>query len=241
VTVSGPLIIGEPECPGTTYTYTYTVEDVCDRTLSCEQTFTIANDPPTITCPADETVACSTDISVDASNATFTTSCELGADVNLSGPVLNGEPDCPGTTYTYTYTIEDACGRMASCEQVFTILVDASNAVFTAGCELGANVSLSGPAINGTPDCPGTTYTYTYTVEDACGITASCEQIFTIENAAPTITCPADEVVACAADIIPGTADFQTSCELESSVEVTGPIIVGEPDCPGTTYKMKNL
>ncbi len=257
VTVSDPVIVGEPDCPGTTYTYTYTVEDVCGRTLTCDQTFTIANDPPTITCPADEVVACSADILVDATNATFTTSCELGANVSLSGPVINGTADCPGTTYTYTYTVEDACGRMASCEQVFTIendpptitcpadetvacftdiIVDAANAIFTTSCDLDANVNVNGPVINGTEDCPGTTYTYTYTVEDACGRTASCEQVFTIENEGPTITCPADEIVECAADIIPGMADFETSCELGASQDVTGPVIIGEPDCPGTTY-----
>ena len=257
VSIDEPVIVGEPDCPGTTYTYTYTVEDVCGRALSCSQTFTIENDAPTITCPADETVACSSDISVDASNAIFTTSCDIAGGVILSGPMIDGAPDCPGTTYTYTYIVEDACGRNASCEQVFTvendaptiacpadvivacssdIVVNASNAVFTSSCELGTNVSLSDPVINGTADCPGTTYTYTYTIEDACGRTASCEQVFTIENDPPTITCPADTVVACASDIIPGTADFETSCELGSSVEVTGPMIDGEPDCPGTTY-----
>ena len=257
VSIDEPVIVGEPDCPGTTYTYTYTVEDVCGRALSCSQTFTIENDAPTITCPADETVACSSDISVDASNAIFTTSCDIAGGVILSGPMIDGAPDCPGTTYTYTYIVEDACGRNASCEQVFTvendaptiacpadvivacssdIVVNASNAVFTSSCELGTNVSLSDPVINGTADCPGTTYTYTYTIEDTCGRTASCEQVFTIENDPPTITCPADTVVACASDIIPGTADFETSCELGSSVEVTGPMIDGEPDCPGTTY-----
>jgi len=47
-----------------------------------------------------EVVACSADISVDASNAVFTTSCALGANVSLSGPIISGTEDCPGTTYT---------------------------------------------------------------------------------------------------------------------------------------------
>ena len=257
ISVSDALINGEPDCPGTTYTYTYTVEDACGRTAFCEQIFTIANVLPTITCPADETVACASDISIDANNATFTTACELGANVSLSEPVIDGEADCPGTTYTYTYTVEDVCGRTASCEQVFTIenalpiiscptdetvvcaadvLVNANDATYTTSCELGANVSLSEPVINGDADCPGTTYTYTYTVEDACGRMASCEQIFTIENAEPAISCPADTTATCAAEIVLGTAELESSCGLNDSVFTSGPVIDGEADCPGTTY-----
>ena len=238
---------------------TYTVEDVCGRTASCDQIFTISNTPPVISCPLSTTVVCSAEIVVDTSNVAFVTSCGVDGSVSVSDPVIEGEPDCAGATYTYTYTVEDVCGRIISCNQVFTIendapvitcpadtvvtcaadiVVDVSNVSFTTSCDLGGTVSVSEPLIEGIADCSGATHTYTYTVEDACGRTASCDQVFTIENDAPTISCPADTIVLCAADIVLDTANivFTVSCGLDAVISVSEPDIIGEPDCPGSTY-----
>lgn len=119
VAVTGPVINGEPNCIGTTYTYTYTGTDNCGGQESCTHTFTIQNDAPTITCPANQTVACEAEI--NAGTATFITSCGTAGTLTQTEPVLNGEPNSNGTTYTYTHTVTDACGRTASCQQVFTI------------------------------------------------------------------------------------------------------------------------
>jgi len=40
----------------------------------------------------------------------------------MTGPAIDGDPGCNGTTYTYTHTVTDDCGRTASCDQVFTIV-----------------------------------------------------------------------------------------------------------------------
>ena len=256
---TGPFLDGIENCGGTNYTYTYTVVDACGRETSCDQVFTIENDGPTITCPASDIVECFADISVDAADASFTTSCDLGATVRVSDPLVVGTPDCPGTTYTYTYTVEDECGRIATCDQVFTIQnaaptitcpadatvecfadisVDAADATFTTSCNLGADVRVDGPVMDGDADCPDTTYTYTYTVTDACGRTATCDQVFTIENAGPTINCPANQTVQCAANIFVNVnnATFTTSCDLGGVLSLSGPVIVGAADCPGTTH-----
>ena len=68
-----------------------------------------------------QTVECIADAVIDPANATVTTSCTLGFNTTVSAPVIAGTPDCPGTTYTYTYTATDDCGRSVSCEQVITI------------------------------------------------------------------------------------------------------------------------
>ncbi len=260
ISLSGPVINGTPDCPATTYTYTYTVTDFCNRMASCTQVFTIANDPPTIICPANMVVECAADIVVSADNAITTTSCTLGSNVVLSGPVIVGDPDCPGTTHTYTYTLTDDCGRTASCTQVFTIqndpptitcpadmtvecsadiVVDPADAVVVTSCTLGSTTVLSGPVQVGQTDCPGTTYTYTYTATDDCGRVVSCQQVFTIQNLAPIIVCPADEVVTCFEDIVadPTNLMVTTACGMDFFAYVKQPLITGGiPGCDGTVY-----
>jgi len=52
------LISGNDLCDGAVYTIVYTVTDACGVAADCTQTFTLDIAPPTIVCPADETVAC---------------------------------------------------------------------------------------------------------------------------------------------------------------------------------------
>ena len=72
----------------------------------------------------------------------------------------------------------------------------------TTSCGLTSTVTTVGPTlVSGQADCDGAVYEIVYTVEDECGRTDECTQTFTISNAGPTITCPADEVVECAGDV----------------------------------------
>ncbi len=256
------IIPGNSGCPGdeVTITRTYFIQDNDGNMDQCMQTFTvISNVAPTISCPANETVECAADISVDANDAMVTSECGTPS-VSVSGPVISGTPDCPGTTYTYTYTVTDHCNRMASCDQVFTIdndpptitcpadetvecfadiSVDPNDVVFNSACSLGFNTVVAGPVQNGPSDCPGTTYTYTYTATDDCGRSVSCEQVFTIDNQGPILTCPADEVVQCVEDIVadPNNLTVVTSCGLDFFAYVKQPLISGgRPGCDGTVY-----
>ena len=263
VTLSGPAIAGDPDCPMTTYTYTYTVTDHCNRMASCQQVFTIQNAGPTITCPADMTVECAADISVDPNDAVVVTACTLGSNVVISGPVTAGDPDCPETILEYTYTVTDDCGRMASCIQTFTIRNDApiitcpadvtvacaadivvatTDATVVTSCGIGFNVGITGPKIiGGNPDCPETEYRYHYTVIDDCGRQALCTRSFFIENTGPTITCPADMTVECASDIIvdPDLVSFTTSCDMDADITAAGPVLVdGNDGCNGAVYSV---
>ncbi len=255
----GPtLVSGTSDCPGAKYEIVYTATDDCGAMVSCTQTFTIANAEPTIVCPADEIVACATDITEGV--PTVTTSCGLASTVTTSGPLLkSGAADCPGAIYEIVYTVEDGCGRMASCTQTFTIVNDApmitcpANEIVTCAddimagsptvvtsCGVSNSVATLGPTLkSGTADCDGAIYEIVYTVTDACGRMASCTQTFTISNVGPSITCPADAVVACATDIAVGTPTISTSCGVTSSFTTTGPTLVtGIADCPGTTYEI---
>ena len=99
VTTVGPtLVSGTADCDGATYEIVYTVEDECGRTMSCTQTFTVANDGPTITCPADAMVECADDI-VEGTPI-VSTSCGVTSTVTTVGPTLvSGTADCDGAVY----------------------------------------------------------------------------------------------------------------------------------------------
>ena len=202
VMTTGPEITGDLDCPGTTYEYTYTVTDACDRVSICLQTFTIAagSDPVITTCPANEMVECASEITL--SDPIFDTDCGVTGQVTTVGPTIAGDPNCPGTVYTYTYIVTDDCGRTNSCTQDFTIsasngpIIDCVDHIsvsceteivvpfvsYVTSCGQEATVTKTGPVIDGDPSCDGTTYTYTQTVNDACGRSSTCIQVFTIDN-----------------------------------------------------------
>ncbi len=210
--VSQPDVVGAQNCPGTTYTYTYNVIDECGNTANCQQIFTIENDPPVVTVIPGETVLCFEDIVTSTDDATVTTSCGDDYDIKILPPIVEGVHECPGTTYTYPYRVRDNCGREVIANRVFTIgnnapptivappdmtvtcsfniNINPNYAEVTTSCTLGFVTTVSGPVISGAEDCPGTTYTYTYTVTDDCGRTASDNRVFTIQNGPPVIACP---------------------------------------------------
>ena len=259
VVVAMPSISGtEVNCPGATYEILYSVIDECGRTASCTQTFTIENDGPTIVCPADEVVTCFADISVGV--PTVSSSCDMPTTVTHEGPTLvSGGAGCDGAKYEIVYTVTDECGRTADCTQTFTLDNDgptivcpadetvacfadiASSApVVTTSCGLTYDLEISDPIPGDeTTNCPGNTYEIVYTVTDECGRTAECVQTFTIENDGPTIVCPADATVSCSADIVEGTPIVTSSCDLNTTVVATGPVLVsGSSDCSGAEYEM---
>ncbi len=208
-----PDVEGAANCPGTTYTYIYKVVDDCGNTASCPQIITIDNAAPTVSVIPGETVNCYEDIVISNDDATVTTSCGEDYDLKILPPALEGEHECPGTTYTYAYRVRDNCGREVIANRIFTIGNNApptiisppdmtvscdwnfnlnpDYATVTAGCTLGYITTVTGPTTTGSANCPGATYTYTYTVTDDCGRTASDTRKFTIANTAPVfLNCP---------------------------------------------------
>ncbi len=130
--LDAPTVVGELGCPGSQYIFTYRVIDVCGRTSEATRTFTQANTaPPVIQAPIDITCECLGGVNPNPNNATVTSACDAGYDVTVTGPVIIGALDCPGTRYIYTYTVTDDCGRSATDQQTFTV---ANGPPVFAGC-----------------------------------------------------------------------------------------------------------
>ena len=259
VTTVGPtLVSGDDGCDGAEYSIVYTVTDACGVTAECTQTFTLEVAPPTISCPADQVVSCFDDI--QEGTPVTTTSCNQGSTVTAVGPTLvSGNNTCDGAVYEIIYTVTDDCGQSASCTQTFTLDVAAptiscpadetvsclediaeGTPVTTTACNLDSFVSTAGPTlISGDNGCDGATYEIIYTVTDVCGQTASCTQTFTLDVAAPTIECPADQVVSCADELIPGTPVTTTACGQGSDIAIDGPTLIsGAEGCDGAIYEV---
>ncbi len=249
------------ECSGLTLIRTYTISQGVDLD-ECVQTFTLsAPNPPTIlSCPSDQTIACVEDVTLDTDAVDAVTDCGLGYIVYVTQPDIAGAANCPGTTYAYTYNVVDDCGKQSSCQQIYTIentapaiaipagetvscyediVVSNDDATVTTSCGEDYDLKILPPALEGTHECPGTTYTYAYRVRDNCGREVIANRVYTIgNNAPPTIVAPPDMTVSCDffANLNPDYAEVTTGCTLGYSTTVSGPTTTGSANCPGATY-----
>jgi len=129
---------------------TWVATDVCGNMSSCVQTISIMDsEAPTITCPANQTLACNTDplpiaTTIDdfiAIGGTVSDNCSELSELTLT---VSDSPTnqamlnfCPGTTdaertLTRTYTVTDPCGNTSSCDQLFIYSPSMNGPVITA-------------------------------------------------------------------------------------------------------------
>ncbi|MEI6574705.1 MAG: HYR domain-containing protein [Bacteroidota bacterium] len=207
-----------------TVTRTYKAADVCGNFATTSQVITV-NDvtAPTVTAPADVTVACASAVpAVNAASVTATDGC--GGTVSktwVSDVTIPGS--CPNKfVVKRTYMGTDACGNAATSVQTITVN-DVTGPVMTCPADVtvhcaGDVPAVSTAAVTASDACGGTvTKTWvgdvitpgacvnkfsvarTYSVVDACGNTSSCTQIITVnDNINPTITAPVVPVSYCA-------------------------------------------
>ncbi len=211
---------GGTNCPGDPLivTRTYYVQDACSNTTTGQQVFTYlaSNQVPVITSVLPTCYKyCGSLANPAEDDITYTTDCSFGASVDITGPVVIGPANCPGTIYQFTYTVTDDCGQVSDSVTrdfiignngptieclPFNLLLEcgdlnnqdyfeAHSALVTANssCELGYTISQFPTSVNNMT-CNNANVV-TFTVTDDCDRTATCTSVVTIsDNTPPEIT-----------------------------------------------------
>jgi sarcosine oxidase delta subunit len=218
------VITGTHNACGGSYTETWTASGNFG-TITTSRTITVTAAPlPTMTAPANITVACG---SIPASSTLPYTNGEQSGCLlsgNSNGSTFTSLPGACGGTVTETWTATDACSRaLAAVSRTITvspaalptmtapanITVDcgaipaSSTIAYTNGlgdgCLLSGNSN--GSTFTPTPGVCGGTVTETWTATDACSrALAAVSRTITVSPAAlPTMTAPANITVDCGA------------------------------------------
>ncbi|MBL7775738.1 MAG: T9SS type A sorting domain-containing protein, partial [Saprospiraceae bacterium] len=213
---------------------TYKATDLCGNTGACVQQITVDDQtPPTISCPANITVTCASQVPplmpvmVAASD-----NCGGALTRFFLGDQIDAQVCANNFRINRVYAAADLCGNSASCTQIITIL-DQKPPTITCPANLTVNSTAAVPAPNasGIPavgdNCTGGLVkshladlvsnlvcaeqyqlTRVYQAADACGNTTTCQQKITVDDRqAPTGQCPNLLPVACAADMPCDAAD----------------------------------
>jgi len=215
---------------------TWTATDSTGNVATCSQTINIEDSTAPVA-PANlatVTIQCLVDLE-PVQALTALDNCDGTITVTPTSATLPGS--CPSRlTITRTWSFEDACGNSSSTSQIINVIDDqpiniiapADQTVSCAynvnpntalveiisTCSIEADITTS-ISIAGTPDCPGTRYTVTYTALDDCGRTASDSQVFTIANEGPEFVCPTDFCeIDCPADLESIQANFDNYADL---------------------------
>ncbi|HJW31569.1 MAG TPA: hypothetical protein VJ508_20230, partial [Saprospiraceae bacterium] len=219
-------------------TRTYRATDVCGNSATCTQVIIVNdNTAPTLTCPANVTVQCASQVPAPNTGAvTATDNCNGVPVITFVDDVTSNQTCVNRYTITRTYRATDECGNSGTCTQIITVN---DNTAPTLTCPAAITVQCTSqvPAPNpgsvtATDNCNGVpvitfvsdvttgqtcnsrySLTRTYRATDECGNSATCTQVITVfDNTIPTITCPAGITVQCASLVpAPNTALVTTS------------------------------
>ncbi|MCB9234633.1 MAG: HYR domain-containing protein [Bacteroidia bacterium] len=193
-------------------TVTVTATDQAGNSSTCTATFTVIdNTPPTISCPASQTIP-----ATSGSGAVATYTAPVGAD-NCSGSStsqtagLSSGSTFPIGTTTNTFQVTDGAGNTASCS--FDIVVNAAAPVIVCPADITVNNApglCSNTVTFAATDnvgVPPSTITYSQnpgssfnvgttpvlaTATNAIGSSSCNFNITVLDAEAPSITCPAD-------------------------------------------------
>ena len=187
-----------------TWVRRYKATDECGNTASCSQTISrkVDTSPPTITCPADQSLGCGAEIPApNTGSVTVGDGCPGVITVQHISTILQDISNCV-ETWIRRYKATDACGNTATCSQTITRKVDTSPPTITCPADLSLGCGAEIPAPNTESvtvgdGCPGIitvqhvstilqgtsncveTWIRRYKATDECGNTASCSQTIT--------------------------------------------------------------
>jgi hypothetical protein len=225
--------------------------------VTCQQTIKrIDTTPPTITCPANVTVACGGNTAPAVTGtATGVDACDPTVAISFSDATVAGI--CPAAPIIHrTWTAADDCGNTSTCNQNIT-LTDTEPPVIACTNVIIACSASSDPSNTGYPNvtnnCGGTSvFTYvdvyifmgtfpecsiqrTWTATDNCGNSATCLQTIILKDLVlPTIFCPANVTIACSANTLPantGSATATDNCAVAPTIAYADAVVIS-PTCP---------
>ncbi len=228
----------------------YSATDLCGNTTNLYRNIRIEDTQgPQITCPSDVLLQCgdeNTDPGVLGMAEAFDNCSGSNVILSYQDGVRNNNA-CP-PVMERVWTAVDTCGNVSNCIQRI-MWDDQISPVITCAGDLTVNCSESGihpdeigyataidecstvsliysdGPMEGT--CP-LTFVRTWTATDACGNSAQCGQTITvIDDAPPTIVCPADVQISCgyvtASPAITGFPQVSDQCTAVSYTYVDGP------------------
>ncbi|HEY3387386.1 MAG TPA: HYR domain-containing protein, partial [Saprospiraceae bacterium] len=252
------LTFSDVNVPAGPHTYTinrtWTATDHCGNSSTCLQEILVHdNEPPTITCPSNITIACTAStLPANTGTATATDNCDpipviTYVDVTTAGA-------CPQEgTITRTWTATDACGNTSTCVQTIviddsvaplitcpinitiectenTLPVNTGSATATDLCDLSPTITFTDAIAGGS--CPQeSTISRTWIATDDCGNSSTCLQTIVVNDSAPpVITCPINITILCTESTAPsntGTATASDLCDISPAVTFTDVTVAG--------------
>ncbi|CAL66806.1 secreted protein containing hyalin domain [Christiangramia forsetii KT0803] len=248
---------------GTT-TVTFTATDAAGNTSECSFTVTVEdNEDPTISCPSD--IDLTNDAGVCGAAVEFTIpefSDNSGfATIEQTAGLESGDVFPVGTT-TVSYTVTDEAGNSANCSFDVTVIdteapvleemddlttnndngicgavVNFNTVAATDNCEIDSIVITEG--FESGSEFPVGTTTVTYTVTDINGnVSTESFTVTIVDNEAPEISCPSNMTVDTETGVSYATVDFTNATATDNcsvSVEQTGGPVSGSQFEIGTT------
>ena len=234
---------------------TWTATDQAGNVASCVQKVTaVDTTAPTISCPAETTVAAGEDCRFVGSFglATAVDNCSQTADITVTHDAI--EALALGTTLV-TWMATDESGNSATCQQLVHV-VDSTPPQVTCAAEIEVSTNIGctfigtllSPVV--TDNCtaqgsivissdaasvlPVGATTVTWTATDEAGNMANCVQSVTVvDREAPTVTCPAAVTVGtnagCTYEGDIGLAVANDNCTPEVAIEITNDAPEGLP------------
>jgi len=233
---------------------TWKATDECGNSVNCIQSITVTDIVvPSVTCPVNVTISCT------ASTLPANTGTATGAD-NCSTAVITSTDivvagACPQESIiTRKWKAMDACGNSSTCNQIITVK---DLVAPTVSCPANVTIQCTAstlPANTGTAtatdncstlgitstdvivigSCPQRkTITRTWKATDACGNLSTCNQIITVDDTSPpTVTCPANVTIDCAASTSPENTGSPSATDNCSTFGITSTDVIVTGICP---------
>jgi len=225
VTISYSGFASNYQYPKGVNTIVATATDGSNNSTSCNFTITVIdNEPPSITCPPNVTVQCASQVPTpNPGSITAGDNCP-GVTVTWGGDVISNQTCANRYTITRTYRATDASNNSRVCTQTITVFdntpptiscpsavaVQCASDVPNADVESVTAADNCGPVsvtwesdVISNQTCANRyTITRTYKATDACGNSATCTQMITVnDDTPPTIQCPPNTTVQCASAV----------------------------------------